>query len=81
LKGELDKINMLTIGSVTFLSIAKIFAMVGIGIYIIFALVVVKQVSLMVATIEVGFEFFIKLIAWAHLIFAIVVFVTALNIL
>lgn len=72
---------MITLGSITFLSIAKIFTLIGIAIYIIFALVVVRQVNLMVATIEVGYDFFIKLIAWAHLIFAVFVFLTALIIL
>ncbi|MEK7550961.1 MAG: DUF5657 family protein [Patescibacteria group bacterium] len=66
---------------ISILVIAKIFALIGLGIYIIFALVIVRQVNLMVATIEVGFEFFIKIIAWAHLIFAIFVFITALLIL
>ncbi len=63
------------------LGIAKVFALIGLGIYIVFALVVLKQVYLMVSTIEVGMEFFIKLIAWAHFIFAVFVFFTALIIL
>jgi hypothetical protein len=61
--------------------IAKIFALIAIGLYIIFALVVIKQVSLMTKTVEVGLEGFIKLIAWAHLAFAVVVFFIALTIL
>lgn len=61
--------------------IGKIFVLFGLGIYIIFALVVVRQVNLMIATIRVGFESFIRLIAWAHLIFAVVVFLIAFIIL
>ena len=72
---------MLAFSNISILLIGKIFALIGLGIYIVFAFVVVRQVSLMVATIEVGFEFFIKLVAWAHLIFAVFVFITALNIL
>lgn len=68
---------MLPLFGISILLVAKIFALIGLGIYIVFALVVVKQVSLMVATIEVGFEFLIKLVAWAHLIFAVFVFLTA----
>lgn len=63
------------------LAIGKIFVLIALAIYIVFALVVVRQVKLMTSTIEVGFEFFIKLIAWAHLIFAIFIFITALIIL
>jgi hypothetical protein len=66
---------------ITFLVVGKIFALIGLAIYIIFALVVVRQVGLMTDTIEVGFEFVIKLVAWAHLLFAIFVFLTALIIL
>lgn len=61
--------------------IAKIFALIALGLYLVFALVIIKQVSLMIKTIEVGYEFFIKLIAWAHLAFAIFVFVSAIVIL
>ena len=61
--------------------VAKIFALVALGIYIVFALVVVRQVNLMVKTLEVGFEGIIKLVAWAHLFFAIIVFITAMLIL
>lgn len=80
MKGEYNNMGTTLIGF-SILGIAKIFALFGLGIYIIFALVVVRQVNLMVETIEVGYEFFIKLIAWAHLIFAVFVFLTALNIL
>lgn len=65
----------------SFVLVGKIFALIGLAIYIVFALVVVRQVTLMTDTIEVGLELFIKLIAWAHLIFAVFVFLTALIIL
>ncbi len=67
--------------NITTLLIAKIFALIGLGIYVVFALVIVKQVGLMIATIEVGPEFWIKLIAYAHLLFAIFVFVAAIIVL
>ncbi len=72
---------MLPLFGISVLLIGKIFALIGLAIYIVFALVVLKQVYLMVSTIEVGFEFFIKLTAWAHLIFAIFVFLTAMIVL
>ena len=62
-------------------AIAKIFALIALGLYIIFSLVVIKQVGLMTKTLEVGFESLIKLVAWVHLIFAIFVFLTAFVIL
>lgn len=71
----------MTLFGISLLMVGKVFALVGLGIYIIFALVVVKQVSLMISTVEVGFEFLIKLIAWSHLLFAIFVFLSALIIL
>ncbi len=64
-----------------FLAVAKIFFLVGLGIYIVFAAVVVRQVGLMTDTVEVGFEGIIKLIAWVHLLFAIFVFLTAFIVL
>ena len=66
---------------ITILGVAKIFVLFALGLYIVFALVVIKQVSLMTRTVEVGLEGFIKLIAWAHLVFAVVVFFIALTIL
>lgn len=62
---------------ITLLLIGKIFALLALGIYIVFALVIIRQVKLMTATIQTGFEGFIKFIAWVHLLFAVLVFVTA----
>ena len=63
------------------LGVAKIFTLFALGLYVVFALVVVKQVSLMISTIEVGLDFIIRLIAWGHLIFAVIVFLSAMIIL
>ena len=61
--------------------IAKYFVLFALGLYIIFAVVVVKQVGLMIKTIKVGFEAPIKFVAWGHLLFAIGIFVLAITIL
>lgn len=61
--------------------VIKIFSLILLGLYLIFALVVVRQVQLMTDTLQVGFEASIKLISWIHLIFAAVVFLVALVIL
>lgn len=66
---------------ISVLGIAKAFVLFALGLYIIFALVITRQVGLMTRTIEVGMEFLIKLIAWAHFVFAVFVFLTALTIL
>ena len=61
--------------------IAKGLFLVMLLIYVVFAIVVVRQVGLMTKTLEVGFEIPIKLLAWGHLFFAIGTFVLALLIL
>ena len=69
------------IGSFSFLPILKIFALIGLGIYIVFALVLVRQVQLMTDTLEVGFEKPIRFLSFVHLLFAVAVFVLALIVL
>ncbi len=61
--------------------VAKIFVLIALAIYIVFAAVIVKQVSLMIKTVEVGFEAPIKFVAWGHLLFALGIFVLAIIIL
>ncbi len=68
-------------GSINILPIVEIFIIIGLLVYIVFAFVVVKQIQLMTNTIEVGFEFPVKLLGIANLIFAILVFIFALSIL
>jgi hypothetical protein len=61
--------------------IAKIFASIAFLLYIVFAVVVVRQVQLMTDTLDVGFELPLKMLALGHLIFAVIVLLTALLIL
>ncbi|WKZ25377.1 MAG: hypothetical protein QY322_03215 [bacterium] len=63
---------------ITVWAILKIFILVFLGLYIIFSLVVVRQVQLMVSTVKVGFENQLKLLAFVHLLFAIAVLFFAL---
>ena len=58
--------------------VAKGFILVAFFLYIIFSLVVVRQVQLMTETLEVGFEAQLKTISYLHLAFAILVFLAAL---
>lgn len=59
----------------------EIFMISGLVVYLVFALVVVRQVNQMTDTLEVGFETPIRLAAWLHLIFAICTLLTALMVL
>ena len=61
--------------------IFRVLAYVGLTVYTIFSLVIVKQVRLMTDTLKFGFEKGIKTIAMMHFIFALVVFVVAILVL
>lgn len=61
--------------------IAKAFILFALAIYIVFALVVIRQIGLMIKTVEVGFTLPIRLIGWSHLLFTIGIFILALIIL
>lgn len=59
----------------------KAAALVLLGMYLVFSLVVVRQVKMMTDTLQLGFETVAKFLTYAHLIFAIFVFLAALIIL
>jgi len=61
--------------------IAKGFVLFAIVMYVVFGFVVVRQVRLMTDTLQLGFEGFIKIISYLHLLFTIAVFIFALLIL
>lgn len=61
--------------------IVKIFVLFGLAIYLVFALVMVKQVKLMTGTLNLPLEKFVILLSYAHLVFAVLVFILALAIL
>lgn len=66
----------------TFAALAfKLFTLLGIVVYIIFAAVMVRQEKLMSDVLEEGFEPFLKLLTWFHLFISIGLFVVALIIL
>lgn len=61
--------------------IVKIFVLFGLLVYIIFSVVVVRQVNLMTGTLKVGLEYPLKIIALTHLILPVLVFIFALIVL
>lgn len=67
--------------SISIWFIVKIAALILLGIYLIFALIVVRQTKLMTSTLTLGIEAPIILLSYIHLAFAIVVFLAALLIL
>ena len=63
------------------LTIAKVAVIIGLAIYIVFALVIVKQVELMNSTLEVPFEKPVRYLSLMHLLFAATVLIVAILIL
>lgn len=61
--------------------VVKIATLIVLGLYLVFALVIVRQIKLMTTTLALGYEGFITLLGYIHLAFAVLVFLTALIIL
>jgi len=59
----------------------KLLFLIGLLVYLAFAVIVVRQVNLMTRTLSTKFEVRLKFISWAHLIVAIGVFLLAIVIL
>lgn len=61
--------------------VIKILSLVVLGLYIIFAFVITRQVKVMTDTLTLGFEPLVKFLSFFHFVFAIFVFIVALTIL
>lgn len=61
--------------------IIKILALLVLGMYVVFAFVITRQVKVMTNTLTLGFESVAKFLAFVHLVFSILVFVTAIIVL
>lgn len=59
----------------------KVFILLFLAIYIVFALVVIRQIKLMMHTLDIGFNLPIRFLGWAHFLFAVGIFLIALTIL
>ena len=64
-----------------FSSLTKIGLLFFLLLYVVFSFIILKQVNLMIKTLEVGLESVIKSIATLHLIIAIAVFIYAFFVL
>lgn len=60
--------------------IVKIFFLVGLLVYLVFAFVVLRQINIMNETLDVGFEVPVRILGYVHFFFVIaliiIVFVT-----
>jgi hypothetical protein len=61
--------------------VLKIVAITLLSMYLIFALVVVRQVKMMTDTLQLGYEGLAKMFSYSHLIFAVLVLLFAIIIL
>lgn len=72
--------NILTTGFNEWILI-KALALVVLGMYLLFAFVITRQVKIMTDTLHLGFEAPTKALSYFHLAFAVLVFLAALIIL
>ena len=72
--------NILTTGFNDWI-LLKALALVILGVYLVFAFVIIRQVRLMTETLRLGFEKPAKFLSYVHLVFALFVFFAALIIL
>lgn len=61
--------------------VAKILVLIALLIYLVFAIVVVRQVYLMTKVVSGGIDLAVKLLAWIHLLFVIFVIFLAIIVL
>jgi hypothetical protein len=61
--------------------ILKVLTLVGLGVYSIFAIVMVRQEYLMAHVLEESFETVLRLLVYLHLLASIAIFVLAIVIL
>lgn len=57
---------------------AKVFVLFVLGLYLVFASLIIREVDLMNRTLKGVGNLPIKIVAWIHLIFAIFIFLVAL---
>lgn len=58
--------------------VAKLFVLIGLAVYIVFAFIVVRQVKLMTEVISGLLTGFLRLVSWLFFLFSIFVFVSVL---
>lgn len=66
------------ISAFNFWGMAKVFVLVGLAVYVVFAGVMIKQVKLMRETINLGLDRWVITVAWGHFFLAVTIFLVAL---
>ena len=66
---------------ITIWLVPKVFVLLALVMYIVFSLVVIRQIKLMLETVDMGLNLLIRFIGWGHFLFAVGIFVIALTIL
>ncbi len=62
-------------------TIVKFFSLAILGMYIIFAFVITRQVKVMTETLTLGFEHVARFLSLFHFLFALLVFIIAIMVL
>lgn len=70
-----------TILNVNIWQVGKIFVLIGLGVYAVFAFVVVRQVKLMTQVVSGMLTGFLRLGSWLFFLFSIFVFIFTLLVL
>lgn len=61
--------------------VAKIIVIIALLIYLIFAFVMIKQVSLMTRVVSAEWDFTIRVVTWVHFFFALFIMILSIVIL
>ena len=77
---DIEWLNDMVVG-VTIMGIVKWMLVVGLVMYSLFALVIIKQVQIMTETFEAEANGVVRIFAWAHLVMAVILVVVAIVIL
>jgi hypothetical protein len=64
--------------SLNYWSIGKFFVLIGLGVYLVFAFVVVRQVKLMTQVVTGFLTNSLRIVAWLLFLFSIIVFIFTL---
>jgi hypothetical protein len=62
-------------------AVIKILSLAALGLYVVFAFVITRQVKVMTDTLSLGFESVAKFLAFIHLILSIFIFIVAMMVL
>jgi hypothetical protein len=74
-----DIFNFLT--TITVWHLLKIFILMALLVYLVFSILVLRQVKIMTETFKTGFELPLRIISWVHLILVCLLIVIGLVVL